>query len=69
MVTTVAKRERRFEQKLLQVRIHRGTEQRLARMSLQTGIDRATLTRLALNSGLSVMAKSLPAQPTEEPQA
>jgi len=68
-MTTTVRREKRFEAKLLQVRIPRGIEQRLQRMSLQTGVDRATLTRLALNSGLSTMAKSLPTQPAEEPQA
>lgn len=56
------RREKRFAPKPLQVRIPRGIEQRLVRMSLQTGVDKSTLTRMALSSGLVALQKSLPPQ-------
>ena len=68
MVTTI-KRERRFSQRPLQVRIPRGIEQRLQRMSKNTGVDRSTIARMALNSGLVALQKTLPREPAEEPQA
>ena len=62
MVTsTVIRRVKKYN-KTLQVRLPNATEAKLQRMSLQTGVDKSVIVRLALNHGLSALAKSLPAQ-------
>ena len=63
MVTTV-RREKRFEQKLLQVRVTPALSQKLRQVSKRSGLDCSALARLALASGLKSLEHHLPSEPT-----
>jgi antitoxin component of RelBE/YafQ-DinJ toxin-antitoxin module len=69
MVTTITKRERKFEVKLLQLRITAGIRQKLQRVSKRSGLDTSALARLCLASGLPSIERHLPSEPTAERDA
>lgn len=68
MVTTV-RREKRFEAKVLQLRVPPGLAQRLRKVAVRSGLDKSALARLALASGLESISRHLPSEPTVEREA
>jgi len=56
-------REKKLMAKAFHIRLAAGTEQRLKAIAERTGVDRTIVARLALNSGLVAISKSLPAMP------
>jgi hypothetical protein len=65
----VIRREKRFAEHPLQLRITPNLARTLKRMAETTGVDRSTIARMALCSGLADLQKTLPRAPVEEPQA
>jgi hypothetical protein len=66
MVTTITKRERKFEVKLLQLRITAGIRQKLQKVSKRSGLDTSALARLCLASGLENISRHLPGESIAE---
>lgn len=59
-------RDKKLMPKPFHIRLTAGTEQRLKAISERTGVDRTTVARLALHSGLVAIAKTLPSTPLIE---
>ena len=56
-------REKKLLPHPLQLRLSEGTSHKLKDVSKRTGLDVCSLARLALNSGLVAIAKTLPPTP------
>jgi len=68
-MTTTVRREKKFESKLLQLRITAGIRQKLQKVSKRSGLDTSALARLCLASGLENISRHLPSEPTAERDA
>jgi len=56
-------RPKRYSKKSTQVRLNRLTELKLEDLAKRCGVDKSTIMRLALNTGLMSLSKNLPILP------
>jgi len=59
-------REKKLMEKPFHIRLSPGCEQRLKILSDRSGLDRTTVARIALHSGLVAISKTLPMAPEVE---